>query len=95
MRDVLLSSPLVVGYVLYIAALLVVIFWSGRPNSPERGGSAHRSGMRGNGDRNYPARRFIWAQAGRMLLPVQELKASCSAEYSALFATAIKRIRNE
>jgi hypothetical protein len=36
---------------------------------------------------------FPGPTAGRDLLPVRELAASCSAEYSARFAQAIKRIR--
>jgi hypothetical protein len=102
MRDILLSNPLIQLYLLYVAALSIAFFWP-RPSKPpgqKEGGGGCRPERdvrhprtSGEADPGLPACRFRWETAGYYLLPVRELAASCSAEYAARFAPAIRQIR--
>jgi hypothetical protein len=102
MADILLSSPLVWLYLLYVTALVIAYFCAGHPNPSGREEDRRRCwsgrGIRrpltlGDGGPALPAWRFRRETEGRELLPVRELAASCSADYAARFAQAVKQVR--
>jgi hypothetical protein len=102
MADILLSSPLVWLYLLYLAALVIAHFCAGRPNpsgrEEDRRGCWSGRGIRlprtsGDGGPGLPAGRLRRETESRELLPAREPAASCSADYAARFAQAIGRIR--
>jgi hypothetical protein len=86
--DVLLSSPLIQFYVLYVVVLLVVCFFPGRSRTPRRvkdvAPDGAEQGARRVGRGKGGAGQFVW-----------ELRASCSREDSARILQAIEQIRKK
>jgi hypothetical protein len=95
MIDIFFSSPLIVLYVLCVGGLLVAALWPGRPDPRGREECVRWPEKWGDDDPSFPARRLTWDTGGRELFPVRKLNASCSEEYSAQFAAAIKQVRKE
>jgi hypothetical protein len=84
MIDIILSSPLMWLYLLYVAALLVAFVGRGNPDPLAR-----------PKDGDEQRRPRTWSAAGcHEVAPLREVQAACSAEYAARFSAAIRRIRN-
>jgi hypothetical protein len=93
MREVFLSSPMVLMFALYVTAMLLIALM---PGTSDREGPAERGARRpptGRDDLSLPAPRFQRWQGRHELLPVREVMASCAAEYAARFSVATERAR--
>jgi hypothetical protein len=93
MQEIFLSSPVIHVFVLYVAALLLVIVWPRQSDPPGRAERGARPPTPGGHDPSLPVRRFIWGTRYREVLPVRQLTAACSAEYAARFSAAVERAR--
>ena len=97
----LLFDPIVHLYLLYIGGLVVASWWPGQPRASRQ--QADGRPVSSEQGRYFPetvedchpslAPLWNWGMTGRVRVPIWELKATCCAEYSARFSTAIKHIR--
>jgi hypothetical protein len=93
MQEIFLSSPMILIFVLYVAALLLIALAPGTSDPEGRAAPVARRPPPSGGDLSLPAPRLMGWKGYRELLPVRELKASCAAEYAARFSAAIERAR--
>jgi len=103
MASRVMFDPIVHLYLLHLGGLLVAALWPGQPRasrpqdngiSPSSERGKHFPETTEDGDSSL-APLWNWGMTGHVRLPIRELKALCSAEYSARFSSAIKHVRKE